>query len=110
MRPTPRNLKVADSAQLVFDAGRMRVGGVVDFSSVVSLLRRGEDWLRDQAPVGCRLDLSGVSHCNSAVAALLLSWLRAARAAGKELTVENVPDDLRGQMELAGLEDVLPTP
>ncbi|MCB1695498.1 MAG: STAS domain-containing protein [Halioglobus sp.] len=101
---------MADSAQLVFDAGRMRVGGVVDFSSVVSLLRRGEDWLRDQAPVGCRLDLSGVSHCNSAVAALLLSWLRAARAAGKELTVENVPDDLRGQMELAGLEDVLPTP
>lgn len=99
---------MAESAQLVFDGERMRVDGSVDFASVVSLQQGGEDWLREQAPTACRLDLGGVNHCNSAVAALLLSWLRTARAAGRELTVENVPDSLRGQLQLAGLEDILP--
>jgi ABC-type transporter Mla MlaB component len=38
----------------------------------------------------------------------LLSWLRTARAAGKVVEIENVPESLSGQMHLAGLEDILP--
>jgi len=99
---------VNGTAQLVFEEDRMCVTGVVDFATVVALEQQGEEWLRDTAPSHCRLDLNGLTQCNSAVAALLLSWLRTARAGAKELTIENVPESLRGQMYLAGLEDVLP--
>jgi phospholipid transport system transporter-binding protein len=85
----------------------MGVDGVLDFASVIPLEKEGETWLREQAPASCRLDLSGVSGCNSAATALLLSWLRTARAAGKTLAVDNVPQGLRALMHLAGLEDVL---
>lgn len=98
------------STRLEFDPDRMRVRGAVDFATVVALEQQGEQWLRDEAPALCHLDLSEVTQCNSAVAALLLSWLRTARAVGKELTIENVPESLRGQIDLAGLEDVLPAP
>jgi phospholipid transport system transporter-binding protein len=101
---------VTGAARLEFDPDRMHVGGVVDFATVVVLEHQGEQWLRDEAPALCHLDLSEVTQCNSAVAALLLSWLRTARAVGKELTIENVPGSLRGQIDLAGLEDVLPAP
>lgn len=95
-------------ARLEIDADRIRVVGAIDFASVVPLERQGADWLRELAPQNCRLDLGAVSRCNSAGTALLLSWSRTARAAGRELTIENIPDSLRGMMLLAGLEDVLP--
>jgi len=98
---------VNEPAQLAFDADRMRVSGVVDFTTVVELEQQGERWLREQAPSVCRLDLGGVSRSNSAGTALLLSWLRTARVLGKDLSVENVPATLRKIMLLAGLEDVL---
>jgi phospholipid transport system transporter-binding protein len=99
---------VSEPARLVFDQDRMRVCGEVDFSNVVALEQRGQEWLCDQAPASFHLDLSEVNRCNSAVVALLLSWLRAARAAGKQVTIENVPESLNGQMHLAGLESILP--
>jgi phospholipid transport system transporter-binding protein len=94
-------------ARLSFDGAFMRVHGIVDFSSVISLEQQGVEWLRERAPVACHLDLSGVSRCNSAGTALLLSWLRVARAAGKQLTVENMPEGLKGLVSLADLELVL---
>jgi len=99
---------MSDMARLSFDGPFMRVHGILDFASVVSLEQQGETWLRQGAPVECRLDLSDVSRCNSAGTALLLSWLRIARAAGKQLSVENIPEGLRGLMSLADLETVLP--
>jgi len=99
---------VSEPAHLVFAGDRMRVCGVVDFTSVLALEQQGREWLRDQAPALFHLDLSDVTHCNSAVVALLLSWLRTARAVDKEVAIENVPRSLNGQMHLAGLEGILP--
>lgn len=87
----------------------MCVIGDVDFASVVALEPEGEHWLREQAPAVCHLDFSGLNRCNSAVMALLLSWLRTARTMDKHLVIENIPEGLRGQMQLAGLEDILPS-
>tara|TARA_R110001592_G_scaffold363248_4_gene682166 strand:+ start:14166 stop:14468 length:303 start_codon:yes stop_codon:yes gene_type:complete len=95
------------AAQLSFEGAFMRVRGTVDFASVVSLEQQGETWLREEAPAECRVDLSGVSHCNSAATALLLSWLRVAHAAGKKLIIENMPEGLRGLVSLAALDTVL---
>ena len=99
---------MSEPAHLVFAGDRMRVCGVVDFTTVLALEQQGREWLRDQAPALFHLDLSEVTHCNSAVVALLLSWLRTARAVGKEVAIENVPRRLHGQMYLAGLEGILP--
>jgi phospholipid transport system transporter-binding protein len=99
---------VSELAHLVFAGDRMRVCGVVDFTTVLALEQQGREWLRDQAPALFHLDLSDVTHCNSAVVALLLSWLRTARAVGKQVAIENVPRSLNGQMHLAGLEGILP--
>ena len=99
---------MTESARLLFDRDSMRIEGVVDFTNVLSLEQQGQEWLRDQAPPLFHLDLRDVTRCNSAVVALLLSWLRTARAAGKVVEIENVPESLSGQMHLAGLEDILP--
>lgn len=95
------------AASLTFSEDSMRLVGVLDFISVVPLQRQGDAWLGEQAPKVCRLDMSGVTRCNSAGTALLLAWLRAAAAAGKSLRVEHPPEELRSLMQLAGLEDLL---
>lgn len=96
-----------DPARLETEQDRILLFGGIDFTNVMALEKRGSSWLREQAPAECRLDLAGVSHCNSAIAALLLSWMRTAQAAGKRIAMENPPAELQGIMELAGLEDAL---
>jgi len=94
-------------ASLSFSDAAMQLHGVLDFTSVVALQGEGDAWLRGPAPVHCRLDMGGVTHSNSAGTALLITWLRTARAAGKRLTVQNLPENLVALMQLAGLESVL---
>jgi phospholipid transport system transporter-binding protein len=100
---------VSECARLEFEGEAIRLGGNVDFTTAAALEMEGEQWLREQAPTLCRLDLGGITHCNSAATALLLSWLRTAHSVGKTLTIENVPQALRGMMHLAGLDEFLTT-
>jgi anti-anti-sigma factor len=96
------------AASLAFTGDCMHVAGEVDFASVVALEREGDAWLRGAAPVSCRVNLSAVSHCNSAGTALLISWRRTAAAVGKVLAIEQVPQSLEALIHLGGLDDVLP--
>ena len=95
-------------ASLSFSGDRMCVSGVIDFASVIPLESEGQTWLRQEAPEACVVDMGGVSQCNSAGAALLLSWLRTAGNTGKTLRIERLPENLLAQVHLADLEDVLP--
>ncbi len=95
------------TASLDVSADTLYVQGVVDFSSVVALLHSGNDWLRQRAPASCQLDFSRIVSCNSAATTLLLSWLRTADAAGKQVRVTGVPERLRSLMDLGGLQDLL---
>jgi len=96
------------AASIAFSGDCMSVAGEVDFVSVVGLESEGEAWLRGPAPVNCRVNLSAVSHCNSAGTALLLSWRRTAAAVGKVLAIEQVPQSLQALIHLGGLDDALP--
>lgn len=96
------------AASLAFSADCMRVAGEVDFDSVVALERDGEAWLRGSAQLNCRVNLSAVTHCNSAGTALLLSWRRTAAEVGKVLVIEQVPESLQALIHLGGLDDALP--
>lgn len=95
-------------ASLSFSGDRMCVSGQIDFASVIPLELEGETWLRREAPDACVVDMGDVRQCNSAGAALLLSWLRTAGTVGKTLSIENMPENLLAQVHLADLEDVLP--
>jgi anti-anti-sigma factor len=94
-------------AILRFSDECMQLSGEIDFASVVPLQRKGDTWLRETAPAVCRLDMGGVTRCNSAGTALLLAWLRTAAGTGKSLRVQHPPESLSALMQLAGLDKVL---
>lgn len=95
------------SATLDFSTDGMHLVGEVDFANVVELAHKGDSWLRERAPDRCRLELGGVTRCNSAGTALLLAWMRTASSAGKQLSVDNPPASLTALMQLSGLQHLL---
>lgn len=98
---------MSGEASLSFSDDAMQLQGIVDFTNAVALQDQGDAWLREKAPAQCRLDMGGVTRSNSAGTALMLAWLRTARAADKRLIVQNPPENLVALMQLAGLESVL---
>ncbi len=89
-------------------ASGLRVCGALDFDSVTALGARGSELIRGWPETSCVVDLSAVTESGSAGLALLLSWLRAARAAGKQLQVVGAPDGLRSVAAVSGLHALLP--
>ena len=53
------------------------------------------------------LDLAGVARTDSAGVALLVDWLRQARAAGGDLRFLHVPEQMRSIVRVSGLERLL---
>ena len=54
------------------------------------------------------VDLSGVTQVDSAALALLLSWVRAARNAGRSLSIDQPPAALVSLASLYDVETILP--
>lgn len=94
-------------AWLQVDGRCLRPCGDLTFDTVTTVLADGQQWLEKEAPVRCYISLQQVNYCNSAAMALLLAWLRTARKAGKELTIEHVPDTLAALIRLSKLEKEL---
>jgi phospholipid transport system transporter-binding protein len=95
MNTGPAMLKPGDKP------GNYSLTGSLDFASVSPLLQQGYDWLGNGAQV--QVDLSGVSHCNSAAIGLLLEWLRQARLRKTGIRFRNIPTAL---LEIARVSDV----
>ena len=85
--------------------GRIALAGPVTFATAGDLLRTGEVHFAGQSAI--TLDLGAVTNVDSAGLALLLEWLRRARAARRALSFEGVPDKLRDIARLSGVEDLL---
>jgi phospholipid transport system transporter-binding protein len=87
------------------DGERMVVGGPVTLANVTGVLEEGRRHLRE----GVRtVDLGEVTEMDSSLLAALLAWLRDARAAGREVVFENLPDALRTLARLYGVDGLLP--
>lgn len=84
--------------------GEYQLSGSLDFASVPVLLRQGYDWL---AGGSVRLDLSAVTHCNSAALGLLLEWLRQAKARKTGLLLRKIPAPLLEIARVSELQDFL---
>ena len=85
--------------------GRLLLSGPVTLANVGEVLAEGRRLLADGAAT---VDLAEVSELDSSALALLLAWLREARAAGRTLAFANVPAALRTIARLYGVEALLP--
>ena len=84
---------------------RMIVSGPVTLANAAALLEEGRRHLAD----GVRtIDLGEVSEMDSALLALLLAWLRDARAGERPLAFVNLPESLRTIAQLYGVDRLLP--
>jgi phospholipid transport system transporter-binding protein len=87
------------------EAGRMLLSGPVTLGNVARLLEEGRRHLLEGAGT---VDLAEVTELDSSALALLLAWLREAKAAGRAVAFANLPEALRTIARLYGVEDLLP--
>lgn len=84
---------------------RFRVAGDLTFSTVASLVSRFDN---EFGKGDLLVDLSGVSHADSASLALLMEWERRAVANGTELRYSGLPSQMESIAQLSDLSDALP--
>ncbi|ATE58685.1 STAS domain-containing protein [Thauera sinica] len=83
----------------------LRLEGALTMRTVAEMLESG----RRRASEGdLVVDFAAVTEADSAALALLLDWLRAARAAGHELAVRALPAGLASLAALYGVDALLP--
>ena len=84
---------------------RLVLSGAVTLGNVAALLDDG----RRHVDEGVRtVDLGEVTEMDSALLALLLAWLREARARGRNLELARPPEALRTIAHLYGVDTLLP--
>jgi phospholipid transport system transporter-binding protein len=89
------------------DPDLLTVNGELTFAAVPDLLEQGAALLAmHSAPV--RVDLGGVTRADSAGLALLIEWLRLARARRADIEFRNVPPQMLAIARVSGLDSVLP--
>lgn len=87
--------------------GRIAVSGDLLFDDAVAARDAGRALVLATAGPEVRVSLAGLGRISSVTGVVLVEWLRAAKAAGKQLRVEDVPPKLAGNLHLSGLDEVL---
>jgi phospholipid transport system transporter-binding protein len=85
-------------------ADTLLLEGAVNLGTVSGLLAKGAAHLRAGASV---VDFSAASQIDSSALALILEWMRQAKALGGSLRLVNAPPSLLNLAELYGLEHIL---
>ena len=87
------------------DGRRIVVSGPVTLSNVGAIVEEGRRHLEE----GVRtVDLGDVTELDSSLIAAMLAWLRDAKARGRELAFENLPDSVRTLARLYGVDGLIP--
>lgn len=94
-------------ATFIIIGDTLALSGILDYDTVCSVDKQGQQWLLADAPANCNLDLSLVSYSSSAGIALLLGWLRVARKQKKNLHIKNLPVSMAALAKVGGLDNVL---
>jgi phospholipid transport system transporter-binding protein len=81
--------------------GHYRVSGELSFATVTALLLQSRSIFAGETVV--EMELSGVTHADSAGLSLLIEWLRQAKLQGKQLHYRSLPSQLSA---LANISDV----
>ena len=96
----------ADEAELrAAGDGRYVLRGPVVFATAAGLLETSRRLFGNEPQL--TVDLSEVTRVDSAALALLLEWLRRARAEGRGLRYEGLPEKLHAIAALSGVQKLL---
>ncbi|GAA5179200.1 hypothetical protein GCM10025771_20660 [Niveibacterium umoris] len=88
---------------------RLLVEGPITMETAAALLDAGRRLCGEvECSAGRVIDLSGVTSVDSAALAVVLAWMRAAKAGGRSLQIEAVPAQLQSLAALYDLSDLLP--
>jgi phospholipid transport system transporter-binding protein len=86
------------------DGERLLVSGPVTVANVAALL----DEAKAHVASVHRIDLGEVTDLDSSLLALLLAWMREARARGATLTFSRLPRELGTLAQLYGVAELIP--
>jgi phospholipid transport system transporter-binding protein len=81
------------------------VSGAVTLTNVAGLLEEGRRHLDEGVAT---VDLGEITEMDSSLLALMLAWMRDAKARGRELAFVNLPESLQTIARLYGVERLLP--
>ena len=82
--------------------------GALSFETVPGVLARSEEYAaRPDVPQRLTIDFSKVTMVDSSAVALLLDWLRQARARGATLEFVNLPPTLLALARLYGVSELI---
>ncbi len=84
----------------------MRIRGTINFATANRLRRDGLAFFERGGSI--ELDLSQVTAADSAGIALLLEWMRVARAKGGTLKITGVPEQILAIARTSRLHELLP--
>ncbi|MHA6492602.1 STAS domain-containing protein [Pseudomonas borbori] len=88
--------------------GVFQLAGVLDYLSGPKLRETGGRLIAASQVGACVVDCAAVEKSSSVGLALLLAFMRDAAAAGKTLTVRNMPQDMHGIASVSELLELLP--
>ena len=83
----------------------LRLAGVASLATARALLERGSALFGTHPDV--EVDLSAVTHVDSAGLAVLLMWVERARRSGRVLRYSGIPAQLRGIARISAVEEML---
>jgi len=86
------------------DDGRLYVSGPVTLANVSQLIEEAQSFVASVSVV----DLGEVTELDSSLLAVLIGWLREAKAQGRTLSLSRLPQDLRTLAQLYGVAQLLP--
>jgi phospholipid transport system transporter-binding protein len=84
---------------------RILVSGPVTLTNVAGILEEGRRHLEEGVRV---VDLAEVSEMDSSLLAMMLAWLRDAKARNRELAFANPPEALQSIARLYGVDGLIP--
>ena len=85
------------------DGERLVIAGPVTLANVAQLLEEAKAHVASVRAV----DLGEVTEVDSSLLAVLIAWLREAKAAGRTLSYARLPEDLRTLARLYGVAELL---
>jgi len=98
---------VVASADIRADGELLRVQGELTFTTVTALLGKSRP-LFERAGERVVVDLAGVERADSAGLAMLVEWMRLAKARGCGIAFSHLPAQMRDIALASDLDDILP--
>ncbi len=87
------------------EGGRLYVTGPATLANAAQLIEEARAPLAEGVSA---VDLGEVTELDSALLAVLIAWMREARAQGRALSFSRLPQDLRTLAQLYGVAQLLP--